>query len=73
MYEVNQPEASTGRRAPLSCMLELKYFASMFCEQIADGNYVIALKLMQKSTDFQLATFQKEKPKIRLLAHSANI
>lgn len=25
-------------------MLELKFFASVFCEQIADDNYVTALK-----------------------------
>lgn len=52
-------------------MLELKCFASTFCEQIADGNYVMALKLIQKSSKLQLATFQK-KTKIRLFAHFAN-
>lgn len=59
--------------APLSCMLELKYFASVFCKQIADSNYVTALKLIQKSTNLQLATFQKDKPKIHPFAHFANI
>lgn len=31
------------------------------CEQTADGNYVITLTLIQKSTNLQLATFQKIK------------
>lgn len=46
MSELNQPGASAGHRAPLSCMLELKHFAFTFCEQTTAGSQLIALKFI---------------------------
>lgn len=71
-YEVNQLQQGVEHLSPV--VLDLKYFASVFYEQIVGGIYVIASKIVgKKALICNLQLSKKDNTTIHLFAHSANI